>query len=88
MYPGPKIKHQDNEMTLTELQWEQFDAIRFEMSDWIQRSPDMYHLTIKDANQVYHSRIKRKLESVLAWYCRSKEDRRILRSYCFKYYNL
>jgi len=73
-------------MTLTPEQYQEFESIRHDMSIFIQSFPDLDG-TVESANMVYASRKHRKLESLMAIYCK-KENIGIMRTWCFKYYNV
>ena len=73
-------------MSLTPQQYQEFEAIRHDMSIFIQSFPDLEG-TVEQANTIYIHKKRRKLESLLALYCK-KENITTLRLWCNKYYTL
>jgi len=73
-------------MSLSPEQYQEFEKIRKDMSEFVQSFPDLAG-TVEQANELYTRKQLRKLESLLALHCK-KENIADLRLWCFKYYSI
>lgn len=72
---------------MTPVQYAQFEAIKDEMSRWINRQPEMAQFTVREANQIYVNRMVRELNELIVLHC-PKQDREAVKEFAYKYYQL